>query len=89
MVDVIERIVDLNEGLYRRCTRILVHFLDFSMIHSAERSFDRGDRMIRFDINELMHNLRDLKNTGDGDAYNELLENLRNIEEAQSVDLSE
>jgi hypothetical protein len=90
VVDVIDRIVNLEDELHRRGVRILVHFLDFSTIHAAERGADREDRMIRFDINRLMRDLRDLKKSGDADAYGKALEDLRALEEtAHQVDLSE
>jgi hypothetical protein len=79
VVDVVDRITGLEDEAHRRAVRILVHFLDFSMHRAADRADFRESHRLRFDIYELMQELKTLR-TNDEAAYAQALDGLRTLE---------
>jgi len=84
VVDVIDRITSLEDETYRRAVRILVHFLDFSLIRSPDRTEFHEARRVRFEIYDLMNELRQLRSS-DGTAYAQALDGLRTLEGAANA----
>lgn len=88
VVDTLSRIVGLDDEAHRRGVRILVHFLDFSMHERSSQREDREERRIRFDIYELMQELRTLKGTDEA-KYDQTLEELRALEAGTEEEVTE
>ncbi len=82
VVDVLDRIVAMEDASYRRSVRILVHFLDFGALRTVDRTTARENSRLRFDIYELMQDLRNLRAGNDSNAYDQALTGLRTIESA-------
>jgi hypothetical protein len=82
VVDVLNRIASLEDEPYRRGVRILVHFLDFGMHRILDREKSRDNHHLRFEIYDLMQDLRNAKIGIDQVAYEETLNELRSIESA-------
>jgi hypothetical protein len=86
VVDVIDRIAGLDDESHRRGVRILVHFLDFGMRQIQDRTEARDHHRLRFDIYDLMGEVKGLKAGGDAAAYEQVLADLRTIEAAARSD---
>jgi hypothetical protein len=83
VVDVLDRLVQLDDNYYRRGVRIITHFLDVNALRGGEGGplrEEHGHRLLRFDFSRLVGELRELRVGGSNVDYDEALEKLRSFE---------